>query len=84
MSVILDTFLNLEVTEGVKKKILNIIQNLRYNNIESEEITFNIYSLTINIKKSQVLISNDIVADDQDEVMSLEDFCEVIRNYVKK
>jgi len=81
MSRLLDPFLNLEMNDSVKNRILDTIQNSRINNVESAELTFNVFSLIIYPKKNEVLISNDVVAEEPEEIFSLDEFYEIVKEY---
>lgn len=80
----LNDFLKLELNESTKSKILDAIQVLDKNGFESLELNFNIYSLVISTRKSNVIIINDVISENLPTTVSLRTFLEAINNYSKK
>jgi hypothetical protein len=80
----LRAFLNLEVNNAIKKKILDTIYELSRSDVESRELVFNIYSLTIYPKRNEVLISNDIIDEQPNAYVSLDEFRKAIKQFEKK
>lgn len=62
--ITLNNFINFEGNSFTKATLLEAVKNIQTSTIESEEFSFNIYSVTIYPKQSTVIITDDICPDD--------------------
>ena len=80
-TAILNTFLSIELNETTKKWLLDKIRYLKESSVDSEEIIFNVFSVVINTQKNEVVICNDVVAEDSPMTLTLDDFLDAILKY---
>lgn len=73
-------FIKLEGNDYTMKFLLEAIDKLKNSNIESQEFTFNVYSMVIFPKKNEVCISNDIFPDENPSlIVSIDEFLNEIK-----
>ena len=76
----LEAFLNIEINDATQKRILEVIKNACANNVEKEELTFNVYSVIIYPNRNELVLCNDIIDEIPDFLMPLDTFY----NFIKK
>ncbi|MBS1604552.1 MAG: hypothetical protein JST42_17945 [Bacteroidetes bacterium] len=79
----LETFLALEGNDFNRRRILTALREARDENAESKELTFNIFSLTIYPSRSQVVLVNDVVAEDPEVTLPMGEFEKIIEGTKK-
>lgn len=78
----LSDFFSLEGSSYTKELLLKTIDAAISNKMEMEELTFNVYSVTIFPQENKVIIYNDIDPEDNPGVeFPLMDFYNAVKNF---